>query len=987
MSCIRQLGWAAAFAVAVLAVGPGARGQDPQPPVNIDFEGVVVAARNAGSNRGPGPNYRDFNEVTRGAEKIDGLFTLYKTGDHLYAEIRPDQFNHPLLAPVTVARGMGQAGVPVRDDFDERVLVFRRVGERIQVVQRNIHYKAPAGTPLAKSVSQNYTDSVLIALPIITINPMRGGAVLIDFSDVFMGDFAQIPLGMVDRSRSHWSKVKGFPNNMELELEATYTGGYRRMGIGRVDGVADPKGITLVLHFSLMRAPDMGYHPRLADDRMGHFLSATKDFGVTDADSNFVRYINRWRLEKSDPRAKLSPPRKQIVWYVEDTVPLEYRPYVEDGISEWNKAFEKIGIRNAIAVRWEQEGRDEFDPEDTNYCTFRWVTSDAELAMSCLRANPMTGEMIDGDVIFNAGFIRYWKQSYALLIGSTTTTAGDVQASPLAFGEVISPILASKMGYGMPAARALLGQGVLDKGPGQMVPEAVPADQNFLEWQLARNLARGSRGFCQFQTGFQHDFGLAAIALADTPKPEAPKSDKDKKDDKDKTSKKPEPKPELPEEFIGQAIKHIVMHEVGHSLGLRHNFKASTMLTQDQLHDQAITRTKGLVGSVMDYCPINIAPKGKKQGDYYSTTLGPYDYWAIEYAYTPADGDEASTLKKIASRAPEHDLVFATDEDYLLNDDPYVNQWDLGADPCQFGKDRITLASELLKDLDARVVKNGDSWARTRRAFSILLSQWGDGATLASQYIGGQSVSRDHKADKDARDPIAPVSGAKQRECLKFLADNILSDQAFQFSPTLLRRLGAERWMHWGSSGFNGPSIDISVLERILGIQKIVLGHCLSASTLARLQNQQLQSSAGSDPLRMEEVFRSLTEGIWSDLDKVPAATDSKDPKTAKLALSTIRRNLQREYLRRLSRMVLGDRSNFLGDSFSYIVFIGGGNTAVPADARALARLHLKEIGNRLGTVLETKSANLDDTTRAHLEECKHRIAKVLEANLDIKEP
>ncbi len=103
MSCIRQLGWAATFAAVVLAVGPGARGQEPQPPVNIDFEGVVVAARNAGSNRGPGQNYRDFNEVTRGAEKVDGLFTLYKTGDHLYGEIRPDQFNHPLLTPVTIA--------------------------------------------------------------------------------------------------------------------------------------------------------------------------------------------------------------------------------------------------------------------------------------------------------------------------------------------------------------------------------------------------------------------------------------------------------------------------------------------------------------------------------------------------------------------------------------------------------------------------------------------------------------------------------------------------------------------------------------------------------------------------------------------------------------------------------------------------------------------------------------------------------------------
>jgi hypothetical protein len=977
MSGIRHLGWVIVLAAGVAAWSTAVLGQDPQPPINIDFEQVVAAARNAGPNRGPGSNFRDFNEVTRGADKIEGLFTLYKTGDHLYAEIRPDQFNQPLLTPVTIARGMAQAGIPVGDD--DRVLILRRIGDRIQIVRRNIFYKAPAGTPLDKAVKLNYTDSVLMALPIVTLNPMRGGAVLIDLSDVFMGDFANVGIGSIDRSRSHWSKAKGFPNNMELELEATYAG-FRRMSGRGGDSGADPHGITLVLHFSIMKAPEMGYHTRIADDRVGHFLSATKDFGTSDPDTNFVRYINRWRLEKSDSRAKLSPPRKQIIWYVEDTVPLEYRPYVEEGISEWNKAFEKIGFKNAIAVRWQEPGRDDFDPEDTNYCTFRWITSDVSYAMSCLRANPMTGEMIDGDVVFDANFIRYWKDSYALLVGSTTSATGEHQATPLAFGEVISPILASKMGFGQPAGLSLLGTAALDRTPGQMVPEVVPADQNFLQWQLARNLTLGTRGFCQFQTGFQRDLGLAAIALADTPKPEPPKTDKDG----DKTPKKPEPKNELPEEFIGQAIKHITMHEVGHSLGLRHNFKASTMLTADQLHDTNITHSKGLVGSVMDYSPLNIAPKGKKQGDFYSVTIGPYDYWAIEYAYKQVDGDEAAELKKIAAHAPEHDLVYATDEDSFLNDDPYVNRFDLGADPCQFGRDRITLATELLKDLDKRVVKDGESWARTRRAFQILLEQWGDGATLASQFIGGQSVSRDHKADKDAHDPIVPVPGAKQRDCLKFLAENILSDKAFQFSPALLRRLGAERWLHWGNQSLFGPGIDISVLEKILGIQKIVLGHCLSSGTLARLQNQQLQADPGTDPLRMEEVFRALTDGIWSDLDKLP---DPKDAKGARTALSTIRRNLQREYLRRLSGMVLGDRSNSFGDAFTYVIFIGGRNTSVPADARSLARLHLKEIAGRIGMVLETRSASLDDPSRAHLEECKHRIAKVLEANLDVKEP
>jgi hypothetical protein len=153
---------------------------------------------------------------------------------------------------------------------------------------------------------------------------------------------------------------------------------------------------------------------------------------------------------------------------------------------------------------------------------------------------------------------------------------------------------------------------------------------------------------------------------------------------------------------------------------------------------------------------------------------------------------------------------------------------------------------------------------------------------------------------------------------------------------------------------------------------------------LARVQNQQLQADPGTDPLRIDEVFRSLSDGIWSDLDHVPPAGDDK---SAKFVLSTIRRNLQREYLRRLSGMVIGTNSGSMDDIVSYIVFLRGGNNSVPADARALARLHLKEIAGRISKVLDAKNVTIDDTSRAHLEECRHRIAKVLEANLDVREP
>ncbi len=903
----------------------------------------------------PPSKFRDFDDVTKGTEKFDGLFTLYRTNETLFGEIKPNQLNKPFLAPITIARGMAMAGQPLNFG-DEWILVFRRVDDKIQLVRRNIHYKAPARTPLEKAVEQNYTDSVLMALPIVS---QRGGSVLIDFSQIFFSDFANLRLGAVDRNRTTWHKIKTFSNNVELEVETTYMRGPMMYSGFGDDGVADARGLTVVIHYSLADLPDSGYRPRAADYRVGQFISATKDFGSLDPDSNFVRLINRWRLEKSDPKSKISPPKKQMVWWVEDTVPQEYRPYVEEGILEWNKAFEKIGFRNAIAVRWQNE-RDDFDPEDINYCTFRWITTSSTFAMSGLRANPITGEMIDGDVIFDASWIRAWKAEYAYLVGAPPGAEKSMLA-PLAVGEVISPIMAAKSGFGLPFPfpGSQWGNPFLKRSEGQEMATLVPSQWSPLQIELSKRFGPGNMNFCQCLASKQYELSLAAIALANV----------DKAD----------PSAKLPEDFLGQAIKEVVMHEVGHSLGLRHNFKASTMLNLDQINDPAITHEKGLSGSVMDYNPINIARKGEKQGDYASTTIGPYDYWAIEYAYKPIDGDETAELKKIAARSPEHQLAYATDEDMFLGNDPEVNVYDLGSDPLKYAQSRVALAADLLKGLDEKIVKDGESWSRLRRAFTVLFGQYGNAAYLATSYIGGEASNRDFKGSEKARDPIVPVSADKQRQAMKFVTEQILSDRSFQFSPSLLRRLGGEHWYHWGSQGFYYGGSDYSVYDRVTGIQRIVLNHCFDSSVLSRLQNQALLYNSGENPLTIAEVFRTLTDSIWSEL---PASGPNT---TAKLTVSTIRRNLQREHLRRLSTLVLGQHRNAYDNFYSYIVFFG--NTgSYPADSKSLARLHLSEISSRIGKTLDEKNSDLDDTTRAHLLECRERVKKVLEGTYTVND-
>jgi hypothetical protein len=929
----------------------------PTSPVRFDFEAMGSRPQGGGGSidSNDPKKYRDFNEVTSGSTRHEGFFSLFQKEDHLFAEIKPFQFDQPVLAPITIARGLMMAGNPLNFG-DEWVLVFHRVGDKVQLIRRNIHVKAPSGTPIEKAVKQNYTDSILMALPIVSLNPAGGMSVVIDLADIFFTNFAELPLGYLDRSRTSWAKVKTFANNIELEVQATFSGGFGRSGFGD-EGVIDSRGVTIVIHYSLVKLPDYGYHSRQADDRVGHFLNATKDFGLNDPDGNIVRYINRWRLEKADPRAKLSPPKKQIVWYIEDTVPIEYRPAVEDGIREWNKAFEKIGFRDAITVRWQEENRDEFDPEDINYCTFRWIATNSTYAMSCLRSNPITGEMIDGDVIFDASWISAWKNEYAQLTGTPPVGERAQVASPIAVGEVISPILAMKRGYG----QLDLGLGAEFAGSKTKDVSLIPAEWSGVRRELLQRLANGQRASCRFSTGMRPEMGLAALALAD--------------------GAKADPEAKLPEEFLNQLIKEVVMHEVGHSLGLRHNFKASTMLDADQLNNPEITRVKGLSGSVMDYNPINIAPKGQKQGDYMTTTLGPYDYWAIEYAYKETMGDEAGELKKIAARAPEHDLVFATDTDMMVGNDPLVNVYDLGSDPSRFAKDRITLAGQLMKELDTKAVKDGESWSRLRIAFSYLMGQYGNAADLVASQIGGQSISRDHKGDKDAHDPIVPIAGEKQRASLAFLVENLLGDKSFQFSPALLRKLSKEHWdMGVGSSGY-GMYGESSVNDRVLAIQKIALSHCLSGSVLTRVQNQELQSEPNSKPLAIAEVFRSLSDGVFAELN-APVAADGKPHS---LTCSTIRRNLQREYLRKLSTIVLGQGRSPYADAFPFIMF--GGGASYPADARALARLHLKELGAKITKILNSKDFQLDDTCRAHFDDLANKIETVLDADINVNEP
>jgi hypothetical protein len=552
------------------------------------------------------------------------------------------------------------------------------------------------------------------------------------------------------------------------------------------------------------------------------------------------------------------------------------------------------------------------------------------------RSNPLTGEIHDADIIFDADMVRMWKHEKQIFSRSGIALAP------------VSPIQALERGMGLD--HLLLRREVGDGGWND-------APKNQADDPSAARLRAIRQGVCQCGSQINSELGLAALALA--------------------AEGELKPGDKAPDDLVNQAIKWVVMHEVGHTLGLRHNFKSSTMLPNDQLHDTKITREKGMIGSVMDYHPANLAPKGVKQGDYFTTTIGPYDYWAIEYAYKPLSGGtegELAELKKIAQKgaSPGHD--YGTDEDLWLTADPLINTFDLGADVMKFAQDRMLLAEELMQGLSSRVVDKGEGYQRARVAFEILLGQYGDGAYLISKYVGGEHANRDHRDDPSGRDPLVPVAAAKQRAALKFLQEHTFSDKPFRFPSELLRRLAVERWYHWGA---RPGSTDYPLHERILDIQRLALDQLFSSDMLRRIQSNALKADKDEQPLLVAEVFRSVTDGVWCDLPNGAARENRRT-----VPSSIICRNLQREHVKKLSSLVLGPKTD---NRFGYFFYYRGDDTA-PPDARSLARMHLREISERIQATLNDRQATVDETTRAHLEECRERIAKVLSASMQVND-
>jgi hypothetical protein len=848
---------------------------------------------------------KPFDTVIKDMDVTKGLFTVYRKADEnkTIIEILPEQMDKMFLFAATIEQGTGERGfygTMVGTDFP---FTFRRFGKSVQWVIKNTLFTAEENSPSARANAKSFANGILASAKILSKPHPERKSLLIDASELFASrDLPGIAIGLnqayapssysFDKEKSSVVGAKAFPENLLIDVGLHFaTDNPRTPSLT----LADARSIPVLAKYEISALEQTDYRPRDADDRVGHFHTVQQDFTSDHPANPYRRYITRWNLQKTDPTAALSTVKEPIVFWLENTIPVEYRPAITEGVLLWNKAFEKIGFKDAVVVKQQPDDAD-WDPADTRYNTIRWFAGiDATFAIGPSRANPFTGQIYDADISISEGIVRNARR-----VGE----------------ELVSPI-------------SLDGQ---------------QADQHF-GWLWGRN----ARFECDYASGLaqQAQFGMALL------------------DTRGMLS------PEVEQKFMHQYIVELTAHEVGHTLGLRHNFRASSILKEDELFDTKKTAEIGQASSVMDYNPIIIAGKGQVQGDFVPTTLGPYDYWAIEYAYKPIEGDEKAELHKIAARSSDPMLPYSTDEDAMgtfspMSIDPLANQYDQTTDPLVYFRQRVALVNELWGSMESRLAQPGEGYQILRRALLRGVNEYNRALLTSSKFVGGIYHVRDHVGDPGGRVPYTPVPAVKQREALDFLNSTAFSEKSFVLPASVMNKLAIERLpgLDWPSY-FGTTRLDYPWHNTVLALQRSVLNRLYHPVTLARIQDNEMRFGAKDRPFRMADLFASINGSVWSELDSGAGE------------ITSLRRNLQREHLRQMIRLVLREPMQ--------VAAAGAGVAATPPqapeDASTLARASLTRVQSKIRARLAAKGP-IEATTRAHLQETAARIDAALAAQM-----